>query len=279
MTSAGAPPAPTASGSWRGTTAFWWLALSALAIAVFAPLPYLTSSLRELASNDSGLADNYVDRAMWVRAALYVHIVGGGVALALSPLQFARRLRSRAPRLHRVVGRVAFGAIAVGGVAGLVIAPVNEAGLVGVAGFGALGVLWLWFAWRAYRAIRTGDVGAHRRWAVRTFAMTYAAVMLRLWLGVLIGAQIGLLGTADDLAFDRAYLLVPFLCWVPNLIVAERRLARTPTRTGVHQRPRHGEPVVENGSVVERQRWVPRSSPRQVGAPTGSQAPSPGRQV
>jgi hypothetical protein len=60
---------------------------------------------------------------------------------------------------------------------------------------------------------------------IRAFALTYAAVTLRLWLGVLIAVQVGLAGVADGTAFDRAYLVVPFLAWVPNLLVAERYLA------------------------------------------------------
>ncbi len=34
-----------------------------------------------------------------------------------------------------------------------------------------------------------------------------------------------------DIAFDRAYLLVPFLSWVPNLLVAEWYLATRERRT------------------------------------------------
>ena len=40
----------------RARVGFWWLSLSALLIAVFAPLPYLTTSLRALADNDNNLA-------------------------------------------------------------------------------------------------------------------------------------------------------------------------------------------------------------------------------
>ncbi len=49
------------------------------------------------------------------------------------------------------------------------------------------------------------------------FAMTYAAVTLRLWLIALIP----LLGN-----FPSAHALVPFLSWVPNLIVVEPLLRR-----------------------------------------------------
>ncbi|POM27136.1 hypothetical protein BTM25_15460 [Actinomadura rubteroloni] len=208
----------------RRTAGWWVLALSAVAIAVFAPLPYLGASLHRL-SEDHDIAANYADRASWIQVVFYAHIVCGATALLLSPLQFAARLRAKAPRLHRICGRIVVGAIVLGGAAGLVLAPLNLAGPVGTAGFGMLAVLWAGFAVTAVRAIRRRDVAAHRRWAVRTFALTYAAVMLRLWLIVLVPLQFGV---AEDTAFLRAYHVVPFLCWVPNLLVAEYFLRRRP---------------------------------------------------
>ncbi|GAA3126404.1 DUF2306 domain-containing protein [Streptosporangium carneum] len=205
----------------RRAVGWWWFVLTAVAIAVIAPLPYLTDSLRTLADGNDEFAANYAAQAPWMHAVFYAHIVFAAVALVLSPVQFAARLRARAPRLHRICGRVAMGCIGLGGVAGLLLAPVNLAGPVGTAGFGALAVLWLAFAVAAYRAIRRGDVAAHRRWAVRTFAMTYAGVMLRVWLPVLTPLLTALGGVDPDVAFTRAYLIVPFLCWVPNLLVAE----------------------------------------------------------
>jgi uncharacterized membrane protein YozB (DUF420 family) len=92
---------------------------------------------------------------------------------------------------------------------------------MGTAGFGTLAVAWLTCAALGLRAILRGDVAAHRRWMLRTFALTYAGVTLRLWLIVLIP----LLG--GD--FLRAYLFTPFLCWVPNLVIAELLLRRTST--------------------------------------------------
>lgn len=209
----------------RRTAGWWWLALSAAAIAVLAPLPYLGDSLHGLAADDNDLAANYADRAGWLQAAFYLHITCGGTALLLSPVQFAARLRAKAPRVHRISGRIALSAMLLAGIAGLILAPFSLAGAVGAAGFGTLAVLWVTFAVAAYRAIRRRDVTAHRRWAVRAFAMTYAAVTLRLWLGLLIPLQVGV---DPDTAFHHAYLLVPFLCWVPNLLVAERFLRASP---------------------------------------------------
>ena len=150
-----------------------------------------------------------------------VHASFGGLALLLSPLRFIRRIRTRAPRVHRVIGRIALASIALAGLAGLALAPFSLAGTVGVVGFGMLAGCWLAFGAMAYRAIRQGDIAAHRCWAVRTFALTYAAVTLRLWVAVLVSGQVGMFDTAESVAFDRAYIVVPFLAWVPNVMVAE----------------------------------------------------------
>lgn len=68
------------------------------------------------------------------------------------------------------------------------------------------------------RAIRRGEVAVHRRWMIRAFALTYAAVTLRLWPAVLVPVLGG--------DFRAAYLIVPFLCWVPNLVVTEMLLRK-----------------------------------------------------
>jgi uncharacterized membrane protein len=214
-----------------GTRAGWtWVLLSSIGIAAFAVTPYLTSSLAALVeSPTSGLASNYVDRPWFILVAFYAHIVMGGVALVLGPLQFWRGLRTRHPRVHRWTGRTYLVAVAIASVSGLVIAVVNDAGFVGFFGFGALAVLWFVTGWRAYRAIRRRDVDSHRAWMMRNFALTYAAVTLRIWLPLLILFQVLVPpapGTDFEAVFANAYAAVPFLCWIPNLIVAEWLIRR-----------------------------------------------------
>ena len=219
-----APEAVASARLRRPRSGRWWLAVSSIAIAVTAPLPYLTSSLTELAADGQEIAANYVHRPGWVRAVFLVHIVVGGVALLVLPLQLSTRLRDRVPAVHRAVGRLALGAILIAAAAGGVLAPFSRADEV--AGFGLLAIGWFVCAVACGTTIRRGDVDAHRRWAIRTFALTYAAVTLRLWLGVMMGAQ-ALAGVESRLAFDRAYHVVPFLAWVPNVLVAEWLIDRS----------------------------------------------------
>ncbi|ANJ28724.1 hypothetical protein ATC03_04715 [Agromyces aureus] len=224
-----AASAPPPRGRLGTRIAWTWVLLSSLAIAAFAVTPYLTASLRSLADSPSGgLAGNYADQPWPIQLALYVHIVGGGFALVVGPLQFWRGLRTRHPRVHRWTGRGYLTAVGVAGLAGLVIAPVNDAGLVGLFGFGTLGLLWLATGWAGYRSIRRGDVASHRAWMMRNFSLTYAAVTLRIWIPLLILVQVPFTtGAFDfDAVFANAYAVVPFLCWLPNLVVAEWLIAR-----------------------------------------------------
>ena len=144
--------------------------------------------------------------------AISLHIVGAILALALGPFQFLARLRGRHPNLHRWMGRLYLLGVLAGGAAGLYLAPFAYGGPITHVGFGSLGVLWLATGVLAYRAIRARRIGAHRRWMTRNFALTLAGVMLRLWMPGLL---------AGGVPFDAAYPAVAWLCWVPNLVVAE----------------------------------------------------------
>lgn len=222
-----AVPAPSPRSSLGPRIGWTVVLLSAIAVAAYAAIPYFAASLPQLADEGVGVAGNYAARGPFIQAALYAHILGGAVALIIGPLQFWRGLRTRLPRVHRWLGRTYLGAVALGGAAGLVIAPVSQAGWVGFFGFGALAVLWLVTGWRAYRAIRRRDVEGHQAWMIRNYALTYAAVTLRIWLPLMIMAPLLTGAPFDfDAAFANAYAAVPFLAWLPNLVVAEWLIRR-----------------------------------------------------
>ena len=152
------------------------------------------------------------------RLAIYVHVFASAVALTFGPMQFSRRLRTARPTVHRWSGRLyLLIGVLVGGVTGLVLAFHAFGGLVSQLGFGCLAVSWLYTGIRAYVAIRSREIAAHRRWMVRNFALTFAAVTLRLWLPAAVAAGV---------PFDLAYPAIAWLCWVPNLLLAERWIVR-----------------------------------------------------
>lgn len=199
----------------------------AVLIAAISIGVYAGSSLDRLAAESRvSIAHPYVLAPPVVQIAFYVHVVAASLALLLGPFQFIRRLRDRHRSAHRVTGRVYLGAVWAAAVAALVIAPFNSAGTIGTWGFAILAVLWATSGLMAYRAARRGRFDAHRAWMLRNYALTFAAVTLRLWLPVLMAGYGAVTGADADTAFLWAYHIVPFLCWVPNLLVAEWLIRR-----------------------------------------------------
>ena len=143
---------------------------------------------------------------------LTLHAVAASTALLLAPLQFLARLRSRFPHIHRFIGRLYVMACLAGGVTGLPLAWGTTAGPVAGFGFGLLAMFWLVTTITAWRFAVARRFAEHRAWMIRSVALTAAGITLRLYLGVLIVLPI---------EFVDGYRLIAYLCWIPNLLLAE----------------------------------------------------------
>ncbi|MNW67975.1 hypothetical protein D3C74_466580 [compost metagenome] len=81
----------------------------------------------------------------------------------------------------------------------------------------SLDVLWVATTLIATRKIMAKDIQAHKAWMLRSYALTFAAVTLRIWL-----APLNLL--LGD--FEAAFRVVAWVCWIPNLLVIEAVISR-----------------------------------------------------
>jgi uncharacterized membrane protein len=156
-------------------------------------------------------------RFLTIPLAAASHLAASAVALIVGPLQHNSRIRGRFLDLHRWLGRTYVLAVIVGGSAALRLATVSQGGLSTHVGFGLLAVLWFGTMAIAYRQIRAGNQSSHRRWMTRSYALTFAAVTLRIYLP---------LSMAVGLPFELAYQTISWLCWVPNLVIAEWLILR-----------------------------------------------------
>lgn len=157
------------------------------------------------------------ERFLLVPLAAALHLGASGIALVAGALQHNSRLRSRYLPFHRWLGRTYVIAVLAGGLAALSLATLSQYGWPTHVGFGLLAVLWLTATAIAYRHIRAGDQTSHRRWMVRSYALTFAAVTLRIYLPLSLMAGI---------TFEPAYQTIAWLCWVPNLVLAEWLILR-----------------------------------------------------
>ncbi|MEZ4703256.1 MAG: DUF2306 domain-containing protein [Rhodothermales bacterium] len=146
------------------------------------------------------------------------HFLGGALVLALGAFQFNGGLRRRYPAMHRWSGRLYVAGILAGGIGALAMVPRAMGGLPAQAGFGILGLIWLGTTGAGFLHIRRGNLMAHRTWMLRSYALTFAAVTLRIYLPLMVSAGV---------PFETAYAAVAWLCWLPNLLVAEWIIRRS----------------------------------------------------
>lgn len=142
-----------------------------------------------------------------------VHVAASMLAILTGPFQFLPGIRKgRWLKVHRWLGRTYLLGVLFGGLSGLYMAQLAYGGIVSRLGFSALACVWLYTGYQAYSHIRKKEIEQHRQWMIRNYALTFAGVMLRVWVPLSMGA---------GMDFTSAYIVIAWLCWVPNLLVAE----------------------------------------------------------
>jgi len=141
----------------------------------------------------------------------YSHIIPGGIALLLGWIQFNKRIRTKRLTWHRAIGKVYVSAALISSIAGIYIATYATGGIITTSGFMCLGLFWFYSTYKGYSSIREKDINTHKEMMIYSYAACLAAVTLRIYLPLLS------LAFGD---FIKAYLIVAWLSWVPNLVIA-----------------------------------------------------------
>jgi Predicted membrane protein (DUF2306) len=144
--------------------------------------------------------------------AFVLHTTFGGLALLLAPWQFVSRLRQRWPRVQRWIGRVYVGCCLISGSAAYPVAFGTIAGPIATAGFSLMATAWLVTTAVAFGAAWRRKFALHRRWMVRSFALSLSAVTLRVAL---------LIPIYWPVPFMPFYRSTAWLSWSVNLLLAE----------------------------------------------------------
>ncbi|MEE2908001.1 MAG: DUF2306 domain-containing protein [Planctomycetota bacterium] len=187
----------------RITPWFFWC----LAVLVLLTVAYAAIVLK--VGVPSALRPSFDDQPWWFR----IHIGCGVIALLFGLLQFHAGFRRRWTLWHRRLGLVYLVMVIASGVAGFILSFSSATGVISDWGFRLLSIFWIATTVIAYWRIMNRDIAHHREWMVRSYALTLAAVTLRLELTV------GLMVTNG--AFDVVYPIIAYACWIPNLLVAE----------------------------------------------------------
>lgn len=164
----------------------------------------------------AGFVPDIVATNLAIHPWLLIHVLASATALLIGPFQFLTA-RKPAKGIHRILGRTYAVSCLVGAVSGMPLALGASTGWVSTLGFGLLAIAWFATVSIGWQKAVRGHLVDHRKWMIRSFALTLAAVTLRLYLPI-----------APLLPFEFAdsYRAISFLCWIPNLVVAEIFLAR-----------------------------------------------------
>lgn len=197
----------------KRTRGRWWLllwglmALAAAVTAVIAVPPYLTGNPDLSAVPLNPTAPTHL-------LSLALHALPAGIALLVGPIQFVPRMRKRFPKAHRITGRVYAIGVLLGAIVAVFAATFSVSGLPAQIGFYVLAAAWVYTLFQAIRMIRQGEIQLHRIWMIRNYALTFSAVLLRVYLG----ASIVLLPTFP---FEEVYTASVWGAIVGNVMVAE----------------------------------------------------------
>lgn len=168
------------------------------------------------------IKQSYIHIKPWF-VCFYIHVYTSMFALIAGFTQFWPWLLQRYKRWHRAMGYLYIVTVVfISGPASLVMGWYANGGLSSRIAFLLLGTGWIFFTVKAWQKAIAKDIAAHKRFMVRSYALTLSAITLRAW-KVLI-----------TYAFEPGpmdvYRIVAWLGWVGNWLVAEYIIYRQFTK-------------------------------------------------
>lgn len=148
------------------------------------------------------------------RTAFYIHITSSIFVMGAGIFQFFPSILHRFPRFHHTIGKIYIGSILLlAAPSGLVLATYANGGLAAKVAFSLQCVVWWFTTYFAWLEIMKGNISKHIDMMLRSYAVTLAAMSLRLE------------SYAMYYGFEtkpiETYLTVTWLSWVGNLLLIE----------------------------------------------------------
>ncbi|HET6199820.1 MAG TPA: DUF2306 domain-containing protein [Candidatus Acidoferrales bacterium] len=170
---------------------------------------------RLLLQPDSFLRQRYSP----IAPLMFLHGVPGVIALFLGIFQFSNRLRARFLQVHRVMGRVYVGCVAIAAPVAVIVSiklPVPT--LAAASTIQALG--WILTTGTALYCVRTGRISQHREWMMRSYPFAAVFVFVRAITVIPVVARAGAMGLVGTV-----WASIAVACFLPSFMIAWQHLA------------------------------------------------------
>lgn len=151
-------------------TLFWLvLALAAASVVPFTEIPTIRGAVEPWRSYHAELVAD--------RALLIPHAICGTLALVLGPVQFSSRLRRRYLAMHRILGRVYVTSVFIAAPMAIAMSALWHREFV--VGTTVQAGAWIVCTLAAFLTARNRHILQHRQWMIRSYAVTFTFVGLR----------------------------------------------------------------------------------------------------
>jgi uncharacterized membrane protein len=174
------------------------------------------------------IKQQYIHIDQW-RTAFFIHVYASLWALLAGFTQFSRRLLREKPKLHRAFGYIyVVDVLLITGPAGLLMGFYANGGITSRIAFVSLALLWMIFTATALVKAKEKDFKAHRKYMIRSYALTLSALTLRAW-------KFGINNTLHLPPMD-VYRAVAWMGWVINLAIAEWIIYKSYRKQAIQKR-------------------------------------------
>jgi hypothetical protein len=155
----------------------------------------------------------------WYLPAYYSHVTIGGLILLIGFFQLFTKYSLRFPKVHKYAGRFyVYGILLFSAPGGLIMSFFIDRGNWVLSSFILQSMLWFVLTIIGLRKIINQDITEHRKWMIRSYALTFAAVTLRLYVFIF--------NKHVELSSSQAYATIAWASWTINLLLVEIYLAR-----------------------------------------------------
>ena len=150
---------------------------------------------------------------------MFAHGIPGALALALGVLQFSDRLRRKFLQLHRVLGRIYVGCVAISAPVAIAISfarPIPTLTMASI--IQSLG--WVLTTATGLYCIRTKKIQQHREWMMRSYPFAMVFVVVRAISAIPAVERMGLVGVETVV-----WSVIATACFLPSFVIAWQTLA------------------------------------------------------
>ena len=157
----------------------------------------------------------------------YIHVYTAIFTLIAGFTQFSTALLAKYRRVHKMIGYLyVVIVIFLAAPSGIFIGYYANGGVTAKISFMLLGILWLFFTAKAINAILNRNIVKHEQFMLRSFALAFSAITLRLWKVILV--------YLFHPAPMDVYQIIAWLGWIPNLLLIEYLIRKNIKREKTH---------------------------------------------